>query len=74
MPMKAFINLLTGKQAVAVYGFAGVTRDRLPRKGQVATFPSPFYTNITFSIRKTVFEATYGGKLFEITHNTGEAK
>jgi len=63
-----FTNLLTAKQAVVVYGFAGVTRELLPRKGQVANFPSPLDSSISFTIRKTVFDATYGGKLFEITH------
>jgi hypothetical protein len=63
-----FTNLLTAKQTVWVYGFAGVTRDKLPHKGQQVNFRSPIDPTVSFSIRKTAFSATYGGKLFEVTH------
>ena len=64
-----FRNLLTAKQVVAVYGFAGVTKERLPRKGQAALFPSPLNPQVSFIIRKTALSATYGGKLFEVSHD-----
>jgi hypothetical protein len=65
-----FRNLLTAKQVVVVYGFAGVTKDRLPKRfGQVSVFPSPLDPKVSFQIRKTSFVATYGGKLFEVIHN-----
>jgi len=67
-----FHSLMTAKQAVWVYGFAGVSKDRLPRKGQVAVFPSPLENGVTFVITKTAFSATYGGKLFEVIHNVSE--
>ena len=64
-----FSNLVTAKQAIVVYGFAGVTKERLPKRfGQVSVFPSPLDKSVRFQIRKTEFAATYGGKLFEVTH------
>jgi hypothetical protein len=70
-----FQNLLTAKQAVVVYAFAGVTKERLPKRiGQVSVFPSPIDKNIYFEVRKTAFSATYGGKLFEITHKSQEGQ
>jgi len=67
-----FRNLLTAKQVVWTYGFAGVSKDRLPHKGQVCSFPSPLDSRVTFLIRKTEFSATYGGKLFEVSHDIFE--
>ena len=66
-----FKNLLTAQQVVVVYGFAGVTRANLPRKGKVLIVRSPINPDLSFVVRKTEFSATYGGKLFEVMHSEG---
>ena len=63
-----FRNLLTSKQVCWVYAFAGVTKDRLPKKGETVVFPSPLQSGVSFAIRKTSEPAIYGGKLFEVIH------
>jgi hypothetical protein len=64
-----FTNLLTKKQVLGVYAFANITADKLPKRfGQVSVFPSPLDPKTHFEVRKTVFNATYGGKLFEVKH------
>ena len=59
-------NLLTAKQVIIVYNFAGMTKDLLPRKGK-ATILSPvgkvFY-RITWDARK----GTYGDRLYLCEH------
>jgi hypothetical protein len=68
-----FRNLLTAKQTVWVYAFAGITKERLPKKGETVVFPSPIEIGVSFSIRKTKEPAIYGGTLYEIVHYTTEA-
>ena len=64
-----FRGLVTRNQAVHVYGFAGVTPDKLPKRlGQVSVFPSPIDNKVSFEVRMTSFNATYGGKLLEVIH------
>jgi hypothetical protein len=63
-----FRNLLTAKQVVWVYAFAGVTKDRLPKRNDVVVFPSPIETGVSFTVRKTTEPAIYGGKLYEVLH------
>ena len=66
-----FENLLTRKQVVTVYAFAGITKDKLPKRfGQVSVFPSPFDPKVHFEVRRTEFEGVYGGKLFQVVHVT----
>ena len=65
-----FRNLLTAKQVVWVYAFAGITKDRLPKKGETVVFPSPIQSNVSFVVRLTSEPATYGGKLYEVLHDT----
>jgi len=67
-----FQNLLTAKQVVWVYGFAGATASNLPKKGQTVVLTSPLDNRVKFQIRKTAFSATYGGKLYEISHDIFE--
>jgi hypothetical protein len=52
-----FRNLLTAKQAIWVYGFAGVTKERLPKRNDVCVFPSPIENGVSFSVRKTTEKA-----------------
>jgi hypothetical protein len=63
-----FRNLVTAKQAVWVYGFAGVTKERLPKGNDAVVFPSPIQEGVSFAIRKTSEPAVYGGKLYEVLH------
>lgn len=63
-----FRNLLTAKQIIWVYAFAGITKDRLPRKNDVVVFPHPTQPGVSFVVRKTTEPAIYGGKLYEVLH------
>jgi hypothetical protein len=63
-----FRNLLTAKQVVWVYAFAGVTKDRLPKRNDVVVFPSPIEPGVSFTVRKTTEPGVYGGKLYEVLH------
>lgn len=64
-----FRNLLTAKQVVWVYAFAGITKERLPRKGETVVFRSPLQFGVSFSVRKTSEPAVYGGVLYEVIHH-----
>ena len=63
-----FRNLLTAKQIVWVYAFAGVSKERLPKKNDIVVFPSPIEEGVSFAVRKTVEKAIYGGPLYEVIH------
>ena len=65
MEIITFQNLLTAKQVIHVYGFAGAKKDTLPKTGKVLTLTA---SDVSFRIQKTGAKATYGGPLFRIDH------
>ena len=48
----------------------GITKDRLPKKGETVVFPSPIQLNVCFVVRLTSEPAIYSGKLYEVLHDT----
>jgi hypothetical protein len=69
-----FRNMLTARQACYVYAFAGVTKERLPRRNDAVVFPSPIEDGVSFFIRLTSEPAIYGGKLYEVLHYKTEVR
>jgi len=57
-------NLLTAKQVVIVYSFAGMTKDMLPKKS-AATILAPA-GRVYFRVTKSEFKSTYGERLFRV--------
>ena len=57
-------NLLTAKQVVAVYSFAGMTKDTLPKKS-TAVILAPA-GKVYFRITKSEFKSTYNERLFRV--------
>ena len=64
------LYLVTAKQAVHIYGFAGMTKEKLPRKEQITILLSPIDSGVYFRVTATKLHATYGGLLFAIEHVT----
>jgi hypothetical protein len=58
-------NLLTAKQVVAVYSFAGMTKDTLPKKKSTAVILAPA-GKVYFRITKSEFKSTYNERLFRV--------
>jgi hypothetical protein len=66
-----FFTLLTAKQVVTTYSFAGMSGDKLPRKGQTTVLPVLDGFNV--HITKTTCKSTYGPVLYRCEHiNDGQ--
>jgi len=63
-----FRNLVTAKQAVWIYSFAGVTKQRLPKHNETVIFRSSIDDQISFVIRRYRELSVYNGMMFEVMH------